>query len=87
MIYDSPPLVEVIWNDTTGWSGWFEQDEWVKKEMMPVRSVGFMLEKTRKLVRISMDYRADGIAGCVCAIPRGTVVQIRELEQFLKEEE
>lgn len=87
MIYNPPPLVEVIWRDTAGWNGWDTEEKWREREPMIIRTLGYLIEKTRGSVKLAMDYRADDVPGCICCIPRGCVVQIRELEPFLKEGE
>ena len=86
MIYDPPPLVEVIWEDAAGWNKWFEDADWKEHGVVTVRSLGFLLEKSRKVIKITMHKRTDDINGDLFCIPRGCVVQIRELEKFLKED-
>lgn len=85
-IYAYPSLVEVIWHDTTGYHQWFESEGWSDKEPLVVRTVGYLAQKNKLMVQLVTSMRDDGVAGDLFIIPRGAVVQIRKLGDFIEGE-
>ena len=79
------PLVEVIWNDATGESGWMDINKAkLSKPAKPV-SLGYLLEKTKEKLIIFTDYIVDEedgtlTVGNVSTIPAAWVQDVTEIE-------
>ena len=74
-------IIEVTWHDITSYSSWYAKADAAKLENTEVRSVGYLLNRGKKDVRIAMsDSRAKpGEYGVIKVIPRGTITNIREV--------
>ena len=82
MIYGQPPLVEVIWHDATGYNQWFEGSDWDTKMPMIIRTLGYMVQKDKTMVKLVMSIRDDGGIGDMFIIPRGCVKHIKILANW-----
>jgi len=82
-IYAHPPLVEVLWHDTSGHHKWFDSEGWGDIEPIVVRTMGYMVQKNKIMVRLCMSVRDDSIIGDLMVIPRGCVVHIKKLGDFM----
>jgi len=85
MIYRYPPLVEIEWDDACGHSKWFDLEGWSDKLPIRIRTIGFMLQKTKVMIQLAGSMRKNGIVGDLFIIPAGCVVNIRKLKDFDKE--
>lgn len=77
-------LLEVEWEDITTFNqGWMSAAE-AKKEsaLMPIRTVGYLLEETPKLLKLTMMMSPtnDGEVGVTAVIPKGVIKRMKTLK-------
>lgn len=78
------PIVEVIWIDSNGHSGWRQAEKWAEERTdLTCRSVGYLLSKDREQVRLMQSQSATGCLADAIEIPRVAVLEIRVLEKAL----
>jgi len=91
MSSEKPPLVKVVWLDA--WGG--EDEDYTlaeTKDLEPqrVETIGFLLEKNAKCVKVAMNYQPRNRDGCsniedefnyLTIVPKGCVLQIKELKE------
>ena len=76
------PIVEIIWQDATSHQGWHDIDELAEDfECMNVRSVGYLIKKDRKFVKIVMGITEDDQTNMVMVIPAKWVQSIKVLRK------
>lgn len=74
-----PPIVEVEWDDAH-MAGWWQDGEPEPPEPDLVRSVGYLVHKTRKHL-VLIQSRTEGQHGNRIQIPRGMVKSVTVLKQ------
>ena len=72
-----PPLVEVIWYDICSAARWREDDE--PLGLAQCVTMGYLLERGKKVVRIASSLNSGGQNGDVTTIPRSCVRYIMPL--------
>lgn len=78
-------VVEVVWDDATGDSGWTTRDE-ITWPIMRCVTVGYYLQHNEQAVMLMDslfdDYLAkDGTVGGMKTIPVGMLIEVRRLQQ------
>ena len=74
------PLIVVEWVDSTGSSGWANEESMKKTEPAHCTNVGWKLESTAKKLVICAGRNDAGEYSDRCTIPRGCIKSIRRLE-------
>jgi len=73
--------VEVSWIDATSHSGWFEVAEALDKQPVLMHTLGYLLEKTKRFVKIVRSAEDKGYAiGDPFIIPTDWVRKIKRLK-------
>lgn len=72
--------VEVTWTDITSYGGWRSPDDIGKVVPAVCQSVGYLVGRDSKHVRIAMNYDGDGTMGNVQVFPAKNVVKIRKIK-------
>ena len=75
------PIVLVIWDDATELKDWKEEHEEEETKPCLIRSVGYLVKKTRKHIVIAQDLSYDRMRNGRSQIPRGMVKQITVLKK------
>ena len=72
--------VEVLWADAAGHPGWFTPEEVADVDLAVIQSIGFLVTKSAKVIRIGMSFnQASGDVGDILTIPRCTVLKMRRI--------
>ena len=73
------PLVEVIWDDPQGTSGWQAPPKELKPT--PMLSVGFLVKKTDKHTMLAACYETGDVdISSTDTIPVGTIISMKQLK-------
>ena len=72
-------ILEVIWNDISTYGGWHQVNEVDTLTTIECRSVGYLVGKTNKLIRIAQSLTKGKEIGDVTVIPLTNVKKIRRL--------
>lgn len=76
----SYPLVEVTWVDSCTSGRWKPIEEYTRdSKLVECRSVGYLLQKTNRIVQIIQSLDEYGKGSDEVIIPRSTVKRIRRL--------
>lgn len=72
-------MVEIEWVDSCGFgASWEKKDDLERLEPSAIRSVGFMIEDTKRHKTIAQSTSVDQIAGRLC-IPVACIKRIKRL--------
>lgn len=73
------PLVEVLWDDPQGTSGWQAPPKELKPT--PMLSVGFLVKKTDKHIMLAACYETGDVdISSTDTIPVGTIISMKQLK-------
>lgn len=72
------PLVEVTWVDSTSYTRWTTRDGALGMPLIVITTAGYLLDKTRKEVRLVRSMAADDDVGDVFLIPRSCIFKIKK---------
>jgi hypothetical protein len=73
--------VEVSWVDATSHTGWFEVDEALDKQPVLMHTVGYILERNKKFLKIVRSVEDSGFAiGDPFIIPTDWIRKIKRLK-------
>lgn len=76
-----PNPVEVYWQDATSVSEWMNTEQALQETPVECHTVGYLLHKTKKLLRVVRTVHNDGAqVGDVFMIPTAWVTKIRYLK-------
>ena len=75
------PKVEVSWVDATSHSGWFEIGEALEKEPVLMHTLGYILERNKKFIKLVRSVENEGHAiGDPFIIPTDWVRKIKRIK-------
>jgi len=75
------PKVEVSWVDATSHSGWYEVDEALEKQPVLMHTMGYLLEKNKKFIKLVRSVEDKGNAiGDPFIIPTDWVRRIKRVK-------
>lgn len=76
----TPPIVEVDWEDSETSHNWRDRSE-DRYEIAPCRSAGYLVESSRRYVRLTESIDDNGNTGCTTSIPRFAVRRMRVIRR------
>jgi hypothetical protein len=77
-------LVEVEWIDSASTNGWqrrgeIDQEQKQDGGLVECRTVGYLLSKDKRSLRLAQSQSSHGAVAEICAIPRSCIRSIREV--------
>ena len=72
-------LVEVSWTDACGYSHWHSRQEALEHDLMPAKSVGYLVRRTKDMISITQTQTPEGGRSNTLAIPSRWIQRIRKL--------
>ena len=76
------PLVEVVWHDAAGETGWESLYDAQQADIVECTTLGYLIKKDRRRVVIASSLRGDGArVEHTTTIPRTWVVEITHLKE------
>ena len=75
------PVVEVIWQDSSGWDGWHDMESGKEYSPISITSTGYLVKKTSKYINIvgSIDDQRNPKVDRQLCIPAKCIKSIRKL--------
>ena len=81
MTFSKKKVVIVEWEDASSTNGYYDKEHPEKATTVQARTVGFLVERGRKVVKVCGESFEDGDFRHVHSIPRGMVRKITELRR------
>jgi len=72
--------VEIVWEDIISDSSWVEDDDAAKKGTCTCHTIGYYVNRTRMVLRVSHCYNAEKQRS-VDVIPRGCITHVHKLRR------
>ena len=81
MPFSKKKVVCVDWEDATSNNGYYDKDHPEKTTTISAKTVGFLVERTRKVVKVCGENFEDGDLRHIHSIPKGMVRKITILSE------
>ena len=75
-----PPVVLVVWEDAHSEDAWTSLED-LDTRPLSCQTVGYLVQKTKRVVTVSSTLSEDGQACCTLHIPRAWVRELRYLDR------
>lgn len=74
--YPLKEIWQVEWEDACSSGGWRSRDSYCKEGLLPTKTIGFFLKKSRKSVTLLQNQARNGILSDSMSIPRSQILKV-----------